>query len=66
MTNLMTYAAELDHKTAETAMQKDLRASQFASDIPRNSRFVPTTGHIVAMALSVGAVVVAVSGVVGI
>ena len=66
MTNLRMYAAELDQKMAETSMQKDLRASQFAKEIPGNRRFVPTTGHIVAVALSVGAVVVAVSGVVGI
>ena len=66
MTNLMTYAAELDHKTAEISMQKDLQRAQMIKQIPGSSRFVPTSGHIIAAAISVGAVVVAVSGVVGI
>ena len=63
MMNLTMYTQELDQRNAEASLQKRVERALLIESQP-HSRFTQGTGRIVAAALSIGAVVVAIVGVI--
>ena len=63
MTNLTTYAAEIDQKAHEISMQSNLEYARLASEMPTRG-FPVRTGHLVAAVISVGTALAAVVGAV--